>query len=167
MTDYDKFIQKRGWEFKTKEALKAAYDRYWKCRHKILITQDEFLIEANKQGNEATEEVYNALAALVESGRLTAADVYSYAYYRWCLLDAAAIVAYQVERDKWVVNNCDTKATEEAARIKVCEEFGFEASRVRIIGMPYYDATDYNFIRFNCGCWAWLMRNGEIYQVYQ
>lgn len=35
------------------------------------------------------------------------------------------------------VNNCDVEITEEAARIKVCEEFGFEASRVKIIGSAY------------------------------
>lgn len=167
MTDFERFIHDRGWEFKTEEALKAGYDRLWKCKHGILITQDEFLTEAKMQGEEAAKEVYNALAALVAGGKLTTADVYRYARFRWCLKNASAIVAYQVERDKWAVNNCDTEISEEAARIAVCEEFGFEASRVRIIGTPYYDATDYNFIRFDCGGWAWLMRNGSIYQVYQ
>ena len=167
MTGYDKFVLDRGWEFKTDEALKAGYERLWKCKNNILLTQDEFLCEAKKHESEATKKVYAALSALVESGKLAASDIYSYARFRWCLNDENAIVAYQIERGKWQVNNCDTEITEDAAKIRVCQEFGFEASRIKIIGNPYYDATDYNFIRFDCGGWAWLMRNGSIYQVYQ
>lgn len=64
------------------------------------------------------------------------------------------------------MNNCAEEITEEAARIAVCEEWGFEASRVRIIGTPYYDATDWQFIRFDCACMAWLWCNGNLHQVY-
>ncbi len=83
-----------------------------------------------------------------------------------------AIIAYQIDpywetpiHRKWAVNNCSEEITEEAARVKVCEKFGFEASRVKIIGTPYYDATDWNFIRFDCAGWAWLMVDGAIRQV--
>ena len=78
-----------------------------------------------------------------------------------------ALVAYQTERDKWTVNTCDTGITEEQAKVKVCEEWGFEASRVRIIGTPYYDATDWQFIRFNCAGMAWLWHSESLSQVWE
>lgn len=64
------------------------------------------------------------------------------------------------------VNNCDTEITEEVACIKICEEWGFETGRIRVIGTPYYDATNYQFIRFNCAHMSWLWRNGDLLQVY-
>ncbi len=41
-----------------------------------------------------------------------------------------------------------------------------EAERVRIIGAPYYDATDYQFIRFDGPHMSWLWHNGSIDQVF-
>ena len=115
---------------------------------------------------ETLKAVYAALSELVNQKKLRASEVYSYAHYKWCLRDAKAVVAYQEGRDRWEVNNCGTEITEEAARIEVCEEWGFEASRVRIIGSPYYDATDYQFVRFDCAHMTWLWKNGNLYQVY-
>lgn len=62
MTHYEIFMQERGWEFKTEESLKEAYDRNWKCKHDILITKDEFVAEAQKPTERTVEEVYDALA---------------------------------------------------------------------------------------------------------
>lgn len=174
LTDYEKFVLDRGFYYDTEETLKVAYDRAWKSRHGILITEDEFVKEAGKGGSnafsqwneEATREVYGALAEFAAAGKITNSDVYGYAYYGWCIRKPEAIVAYQESRDKWIVNNCAEEITEEAARIAVCEEWGFEASRVRIIGTPYYDATDWQFIRFDCACMAWLWCNGNLHQVY-
>ena len=72
-------------------------------------------------------------------------DRMDYAYYAWCLRKPEAIIAYQIGtgkdtpvHQKWAVNNCAQEITEAEARVAVCEEFGFEVSRVRIIGTPYY-----------------------------
>lgn len=174
LPDFEKFVLDRGFYYDTEEALKAAYDRAWKSRHGILITEEEFVAEAGKGGGNkysqwdeaATREVYGVLAEFAEAGKIANSDVYSYAYYGWCIRKPEAIVAYQESRDKWIVNNCAEEITKEAARVAVCEEWGFEASRVRIIGTPYYDATDYQFIRFDCAHMTWLWKNGSIYQVY-
>ncbi len=166
MTDYEKFVNDRGWEFKTEETLKAAYDRILKCRDGILITQEEFLTESKKQDDEATKEVYNALVALVKEGKLEPVDVYQYARFKWCLKDANTIVAYLTADAKFKVNNCDTEVSEAEAKIKVCEEWGFEASRVQIIGTPYYESTDWQFIRFDCAHMTWLWANENLYQVF-
>lgn len=163
---YEKFVKDRGWAFKTEDALKAAYHRLEKSAVGILLTQEEFLTEAGRTGDAKAKEAYDALAALWESKKLTAIDVYQYAHFRWCLSKPEAIIAYQAAHDKWLVNDCGVTASVEKAKQAVHDEFGFEEKLIRIIGTPYYDASDYNFIRFDCVTWSWLMQNGEIYQVY-
>lgn len=61
LTDYEKFVLDRGFEFGTAAGLKAGYDRMWKAQHGILLTKDEFLIEA--QRIEAQRPYSNAAAA--------------------------------------------------------------------------------------------------------
>lgn len=162
----EEFKRDRGWEFKTEEAFEAAYHRFEKSCAGILLTQEDFLIEAGRSGDEKAKEVYNALSKLWEAKKLTAVDVYQFARFKWCLNKPEAIVAYQTAPNKWVFNDCGILASEEKAKIAVHDEFGFDEKLIRIIETPYYDATDYNFIRFDCCAWSWLMRNGEIYQVY-
>lgn len=166
LTDYEKFVLDRGFEFGTEASLKAGYDRLWKAHRGIMLAKDEFLAEANKPGDDTAAETYDVLANLAEGGKLSAADVYQYARRKWCLRDPDAIVAYQYGRDKWAVNNCDAEIAEESAKIKVCEEWGFEASRIKTIGTPHYDATDWQFICFVCAHTTWLWKNGDLYQVY-
>jgi hypothetical protein len=68
------------------------------------------------------------------------------------------------EAKEWKVNNCGTKMPEDAAKIAVNGEWSFEASRIKIIGTPHYDATDCQFIRFDCTHMAWLWKNGSLSQ---
>lgn len=167
ITDFEKFVLDRGFEFETEEALKAGYDRIWKCKHDILITEEEFVIEAGKNYDaEILKTVYAELSELVNQKKLRASGVYAYAHYKWCLRDPEAIVSYQEGKDKWEVNNCDTEVSEDKAKIAVNSEWGFEVSLVQIIGTSYYDATDYQFIRFDCAHMTWLWKNGNLYQVY-
>ena len=70
-------------------------------------------------------------------------------------------------KPSWAVNTCDTEYQEECAKLLINSEWGFEASRIQLQGTPYYDATDWNFIRFRCGPLDWLMKDGELYQIYQ
>lgn len=164
--DYEKFKLNRGWAYKTEEALKAAYLRLEKSHAGILLAQDEFLLEAERPDNEKTKAVYQTLAALCKAGKITPADVYQFARFKWCITAPQSIVAYQADRNTWLVNNCDTAISVEKAAQAVHDEFGFDEKLIGIIGTPYYDATDWNFIRFNCRAWSWLMKNGEIYSVY-
>lgn len=167
LSDYEKYILDRGFEFKTEEELKAGYDRAWKCRHGILLTETEFIIEAGKFYEPVTlKKVYAALVGMVEQKKMQASDIYTYARFKWCLRNPEAIVAYQSERDKWEVNNCGTEVSESEAKEAINSEWGFEKGLVQIIGTPYYDATDYQFIRFDCGHMTWLWKNGDLYQVY-
>lgn len=166
LSDFDKFVLNNWYRYETQEALQAGYERHWKAAHDILISMEEFLIEAKKQPSDPATDVYKALVNLVEEKKLRPREVFSYAHYRWCLNKTEAIVAYQTGRDEWSVNNCDTEITEEAALVKICEEWGFETGRTHIIGTPYYDATDHQFIRFNCAHMTWLWQNGSLLQVY-
>lgn len=166
LSDFDKFVLDNGYRYKTREELQAGYERHWKAAHDILVTIEEFLAEAEKELSVTAASTYNALVELVEEKKLRPREVFGYAHYRWCLNKPEAIVAYQTGYDEWSVNNCDAEITEEAALVKICEEWGFETGRTRIIGTPYYDATDYQFIRFNCAHMTWLWKNGSLLQVY-
>lgn len=100
LTAFEKFALDNGYKFKTEEALRGGYDRAWKCSRDVLLTEDEFAAEAGlgintfSQWNEDTaREVYNVLAGFVKAGKLTAAEVYRYAHYKWCLQNPEAVVA--------------------------------------------------------------------------
>lgn len=166
LSDFDQYVLDNGYRYKTREELYAGYDRHWKAARDILVTMEEFLIEADKKKSELAADTYEALVGLVEEKKLRPGEVLSYAHFHWCLNKPEAVIAYRTGRDKWTVNNCDTEITEGEARIKICEEWGFETGRTHIIGTPYYDATDYQFIRFNCAHMTWLWQNGSLYQVY-
>lgn len=70
----------------------------------------------------------------------------------------------------------------------VCEEFGFDPRKVTILTeidkyqknskgqlrkngkaerKPLYNATDWNYIRFNCANWFYEMHNGELNKFYR
>lgn len=166
LSDFEKFILERGYKFKTEEALRAGYDRKWKASHGILITLEEFLEEAEKGATELAVDTYDALARLVEEKKLRPGEVFAYAYYHWCINNPEAVIAYKTDSEKWAVNNCGEAITEAEARVKVCEEWGFEASRVQIVGTPYYDSTDWQFIRFNCAGVAWLWYQESLVKVW-
>ena len=167
MTDYERFINDDGWKYKTDEALKAAYDRLWKCSHDILITRDEFILEAGENFKDKAGSVYDVLADLVSQNKLSASAVYRYAHYKWCLNDASLIVAYRLEKNKWMSNSCSTEVSIDEAKERINKEWGFDVTRIDIIGKPYYEATDYHFIRFDCGHMRWLWNGGYLYQVYE
>ena len=170
LSDFERFVLDRGYLYDTEEELQAGYARVLKASRGILITAEEFAAEVKSRVKwdrtlDATR-VYETLTVLVQEQKLAPGEVFGYAVNTWCLRHPEAIVAYQESADKWLVNNCDTEISEERARIEVCEEWGFEASRIRIIGIPYYDATDWQFIRFDCAQMTWLWQNGNLYQVY-
>ena len=169
---YEKFVKDRGYEFKTQEELDAGYARLCKCSANALLTEEEFIAEATcggrQRNTDALKKVYAKLALLVNNGKLKAAEVYRYARFGWCLNDADAIVAYEVDMcGKWVVNNCESKITVDEAILKINREWGFEASQIKIIGTPYYEATDWKFIRFDCARMGWLWEGHSLYQVIE
>ena len=169
ITAFEKFAIDRGFEFDTKEEFQAAYDRHWKCSRDILITEDEFFAEATVRlciDRDVAQKAYETLAKFAKEKKIGNSDVYQYARHRWCLASPEAITAHEVGRGKWVVNNCNDKITEDEAIVLVNSEWGFEASRITLVGTAYYAATDWQHIRFDCRNVRWLWSNGELYQVY-
>lgn len=65
------------------------------------------------------------------------------------------------------MNTCGEAISEDQARQRLNSKWGFEVSRIKLLGTSYYDATDWNFICFRCGPYDWLMRDGDLYQIYQ
>ena len=136
LSDFDKFVLDNGYRYETQEALQAGYDRHWKAAHNILISMEEFLAEAEKKPSDPAADVYEVLVRLVEEKKLGPRALLSYANHHWCLGKPEAVVAYQTGHDEWLVNNCDTEITEDAALVKICEEWGFETGRIHIVGVP-------------------------------
>ncbi len=85
LNEFERFVLDRGFEFQTETALKAGYDRLWKSLHGILISEEEFLTEAEPKDVDTAADVYSALVALVDKKAITANDVYQYARFKWCL----------------------------------------------------------------------------------
>lgn len=168
--DFEQFVLSSGHYYDTEEDLKAGYDRRWKVRHGLWVTAEEFTAEVRSRVKHNKEldvwPLYEILSRLVKEEKLSHGEAFKYAAYAWCLRKPETVVAYQSNDGKWIVNNCDTEIPEEQARITICENLGFEASRVRIVGTPYYDATDWQFIRFDCAGRTYLYKNDTLYQVY-
>ncbi len=166
---YEQFILDKGWKYPTQKELNAAYDRLRRSMKGILLSEEEFLIEAGITGDEKIEtakQAYSVLAEMLEKSQIDGKDIYWYAHHKWCLQSPEAIVAYQYASNKWLVNTASTEISKERAIVYICMEYGFEASRIQIIGTPYYDAADWNFIRFDCGGYGWLVKDGELYQLF-
>lgn len=166
LSEYERFVLDSGYKYETEESLKNAYDRAWKARHNLILTFKEFLEEADPDDEDTAIESYDQLVLLVHNEHIKAGAIYQYARYRWCLRHPEAIVAHETGNGSWTVNNCETEITTEMAKILVCEEWGFEASRVKIVETPYYESTDWQFIRFDCAHMTWLWANSNLYQVY-
>ena len=161
--DFERFVLDRGFYYGTEAELKAAYARAKKARRGELVTKAEFDAEMRR---DHADRLYDVLAELVTKGILTPGELFAYARYGWCANAPGAVICYQTGTDKYVVNNCDTQISEAEAIVKVCWEWGFEASRVKIIGTPYYESTDWQFIRFDCAAMTWLWAKETLYQVY-
>lgn len=166
VSDFQRYILHSGRSFSTEEELKAGYGRYRKACHDILLTEDEFIIEAdNCYETETLKEVYSILTGLVKQKKMRAGDVYDYAHYQWCLTSPEAIVAYEKEFHEWVVNNCDVEISETKAKNAINLIWDLEIDLIEMIGIPYFYSTDWQFIRFNYGGSAWLWKDGELYPI--
>lgn len=165
---YIKFISDEGWKYYTEEQLAAGYARRVKAEQGAPLSLEEFMAERGVTGNNVlVKQLYHKLLPLVEKQALTALELYQFAKFGWCRNHPEAVIAYQTSPKSWAVNTCDEEISEDRALLLINSEYGFEASRIKLLGVPYYDATDWNFICFRCGCYDWLMRNGELCQIYQ
>ena len=167
-SDLEKFILDCGYEYDTQDALEAAYDRKYHADHGVLLTLDEFTAEAGKNYDaEVLKIVYAKLKGFYELHRLTARELYNFARFKWCLKHPEAIIACQVDKQHWFVNYCDTEISIPEVQIKINDMFGFEASGIEIIGTPYYDAIDHQFIRFKVREIVWLYCNDDLFRVLE
>lgn len=165
---YAKFLMDNGWKYKTEEDALSGYGRMVKSQSGTLLTLEEFQMELRIEVDAASvRQLYDVLVDLTGKGALSSYDVYHYATYGWCARCPEAVIAYQIGPKGWVVNNCPETISEDRAKALIVSNFGFDASRIKLLGIPYYDATDSNFICFRCGVYDWVMKDGELHQIYQ
>lgn len=165
---YAKFLSNEGWKYNTEEEALAGYGRMVKAEQGSPLTWDEFWAELRMEGDTSVAQtLYRTLYRHMENGALSAYQFYGYARHKWCVRHPEAVTAYQIGPKRWAVNNCGEIISEDRARLLLNSEWGFEASRIKLLGVPYYDATDWNFIPFRCGRYDWLMQDGALHQIYQ
>lgn len=165
-TAFHAFQRDEGWKYDTEDDIRAAYDRKVKSSQGVPLTEEEFLAELGAKNTLAGRRLYAKLLPLVETNALRAIDLYQYAHFRWCLHHPEAVIACEIGPKRWTVNNCGEEIATDRAKQIVNKEWGFETCRIEILGTPYYDATDWNFIRFRCGSVEWVMHNDSLNQVY-
>lgn len=166
---FQAFLRDEGWKYETEEDIRSAYARKTKSNQGIALTENEFLAELRVEDGtrEMGRQLYAKVRPLVETGALRAVDLYQYAYHRWCFRHPEAVIACEIWPKRWAVNSCGEEISVDRAKLIVNREWGFEASRIEIFGTPYYDATDWNFIRFRCCGMVWVMHDDSLSQVYQ
>ncbi len=165
---YIKFLTDEGWKCNDEVDAQVRYGRLRKAMDGIPLTLEEFTAELETGPTDLlAKQLYNALIPLVAKGALTPFDLYQYARFRWCRHHPEAVIACQTGPSTWKVNTCGEECQEECAKLRINSVWGFEASRIQLQGTPYYDATDWNFIRFRCGPLNWLMKDGALYQIYE
>lgn len=165
---YKDYVSDNGWKYQTEEEMLAGYARLTKSKQGIPLSLDEFLQELQtEEHTDTAQQLYSVLLGYVKKDALSAYGLYQYARFQWCINHPEAVIAYQTGPKRWEVNNCGESISKEQAILLLNSEWGFEASRVKLLGTPYYEATDWNFICFRCGPYDWLMRNGDLYQLYQ
>lgn len=157
--NYHTFLHNEGWKYDTEATASAGYERLKKSKIGEPLTWEEFWAELQIEGDaSAAQELYKTLHRHMKNGALSAYKLYEYARYRWCIRCPEAVVAYQVGSKRWAVNNCCETISEDRAILLLNSEWGFEASRIKLLGTPYYDATDWNYICFRCGSCDWVMQ---------
>lgn len=165
---YAKFLFDEGWKYDTEEDALAGYSRMVKAKQGTPLSWEEFCAELHMEGDtSAAQKLYQNLCKHMKKGALSAYELYGYARHHWCIKHPEAVIAYQIGPKRWAVNNCGETISEDRARLLINSEWGFEASRIKLLDTPYYDATDWNYISFRCGSCDWVMQDGELYQIYQ
>lgn len=165
---YIKFLTNEGWRYEDEQDALDGYARMVKAEQGGPLTWEEFFAELRIENETpAAQALYHTLLGLVEKGALSTYALYQYARFQWCVKRPEAVIACQTGPKCWAVNSCAEIIGEERAALLVNSNFGFEASRIKLLGESYYDATDWNFIRFQCGPYDWLMWNGGLHKIYQ
>lgn len=163
---YALFVQEKGWKYADETAREAAYQREIRVRHGKFLNEDEFIAEADVKYAEAAKVLYPKLNTLAWKGIIRPWTFFDYARYLWCMNNPQALVYVQIGPKDWVINCCDTEINAERATDIVCRNWGFDKERVHILETPYYESTDWNYIRFHCSLQEWIMHDGEIDKVY-
>lgn len=163
---YTEFLRNRGWKYAEEPQRVAAYLRELVVRSGRILNEEEFLAEAGDRYTEAAQQLYPKLSTMARSGIISVWTLMDYARHLWCMKNPAALIFVEIGPKQWAVNSCDTEISEERAKQIVCTEWGFDPTRVQIHAPSYYEATDWNYIRFRCGLYNWIMCDGELDKIY-
>lgn len=163
---YIEFLRNRGWKYAEEPQRVAAYLRELVVRSGRILNEEEFLAETGAQYAEAARQLYPKLGAMARAGVISVWTLMDYARHLWCMKNPAALISVEIGPKQWAVNSCDTEIPEEQAKEIVCSLWGFDPACVQIQAPAYYEATDWNYIRFRCGPINWVMHDDELDKIY-
>jgi hypothetical protein len=127
----------------------------------------EFLIGTDNEGKghlESLQHAYEVINALYMNDKLkTKEDCYE--CYRRNKNDFSWIDELDIGRGQKAENTCKRIISEEEAKNIINEQFAFERDKIEICGTAYYEATDWNFIRFMVKGYSRVYWNDGLYDV--
>ena len=127
---------------------------------------EEFLKGIEREGTEATQYAFKLInRAYMGDKFLTKEQAYESFLrnsnnYDW-------IDVLDVGHGRKVENTCKTLMDEKDARNLINEWFGFELDKIEICGQAYYEATDWNLIRFMVKGYPRVLWNDQLYDIYR
>jgi hypothetical protein len=130
----------------------------------------EFLTGTDNEGNSHLESIQYAYEVI---NRLYMKDILAthedcYEFYRRNRYDFQWIDELKIgPRGAKAENTCKKIISGDEAKDLINEQFAFERDKIEICGPAYYEATDWNFIRFMVKGYPRIYWNDSLYDIWR
>lgn len=127
---------------------------------------EEFLTGIGRDATDATVHAYKVINAHYMADKLrTKEDAYE--FFKRNQHDFNWIDELDIGHGQNVANTCNHLMTEDSARKLINLWYGFELDKIEICGPAYYDATDWNMIRFMVKGYSRVVWDGQLYDIFR
>jgi hypothetical protein len=138
------------------------YKRSLAIEHNVPLLYEDFLVRINKPHSEAAAYAFECMRDLYYSEPMSLSTLYNHrfawVYYSW-------VDRPEIENNKYAENTCPTIISRDKAIEVIHLNLGFDKRLIRIAGTAYYEATDWNYIRFAVRGWAFVFQDDSLYVV--
>jgi hypothetical protein len=130
------------------------------------VLLEEFCKGIGEPVTEATAAAYKVLNAMYMADKMgTKEEVYD-RFLRsrndWMWIDKP-----QIGHGRYAINTCKTLMDDDEAVALIADWFGFQPELIRICGPAYYEATDWNYIRFMVKGYPRVLHNDSLWDVWR
>ena len=127
---------------------------------------EEFLAGIGREATDATVYAYKVINGLYMTDTLETKES-AYDFFKRNRNDFNWIDELDIGRGGKVINTCKKLMDEEKAKKLINGWFCFEIDKIEICGPAYYEATDWNFIRFMVKGYSRVLWNDALYDIYR